>query len=263
MSPSEPINMKYSLCVAPLFEGYDYYDKVKLAAEIGYDGVEFWKTDQFEPSRMRRVCDEYNVRVVTFVCREAWVHNLSCPPRIVLQNIEENLRIASEMNAEFLLLLSGNRLHSVSCQQSVITENLRRAAPLAEKYGTRLLLEPLNSLIDHKGYFLDNSGVGYEIMKCVDNPFVSLLFDIYHMQVMEGNMTASLTANAEYTGHIHVAGVPGRCEPYRGELHIPAILTALEQSGYKGYVGAEYLPTEDDGAARTLKYLKLRGEGRA
>lgn len=254
--------MKYSLCLDPLFEGYDYYDKAKLAAEIGYDGIELWKAAEADPSKMRRVCEESGIRMAAFVCGNAWVCHMSAPPRTVLQNLEENLRVAKELDAEALLLMSGNRLHSVPCQQSIITENLRRAAPLAERYGVLLLLEPLNSLIDHRGYFLDNSGVGYEIMKCVDSPYVGLLFDIYHMQVMEGNLIGSLTENVAYTGHIHAAGVPGRHEPYLGEVSYPAVLAALERAGYRGYVGAEYFPTIDSArsAAKTLEYLKLREE---
>lgn len=252
--------MKYSLCLDPVFEGYDYYDKVKKAAELGYDGVEFWKVGEIDPSKMRRVCDDCGIRVTTFNCKNAWTYHLSVPPKQVLSNLEENLRIAVELNAEFILLMSGNRLHSVSCQQAIITENLRRAAPLAEKYGVKLLLEPLNSLEDHKGYFLDNSGVGYEIMKCVDSPYVSLLFDIYHMQIMEGNLISSLTSNVEYTGHVHTAGVPGRHEPFLGEVSYPAVLAALEKAGYQGTVGAEYFPTlnGEESAAKTLEYLKLR-----
>ncbi len=255
--------MKYSLCLDPVFQGFDYYDKVKKAAEIGYDGVELWKVSEVDPGRLRKVCEACGVKVATFNCGGAWVYHLSTPSKKMLDNLEVNLRVAVEMDAEFVLLMSGNRLHSASCQQNIITENLKRAVPLAEKYGVKLLLEPLNSLIDHKGYFLDNSGIGYEIMKCVDSPFVSLLFDIYHMQIMEGNLIDSLTANIGYTGHIHIAGVPGRNEPFFSEVSCPSVLDAVEQAGYHHYIGAEYFPKleSEKSAWKTLDYLKMR-EGR-
>lgn len=255
--------MKYSLCLDPMFEGYDYYDKVKKAAETGYDGVEFWKVSEIDPQKMRRVCGDCGVRVATFNCGGAWVYHLSSAPKELLRNLEENLAVARELDAEFVLLMSGNRLHTAPCQENIIIENLKRAAPLAEKYGVKLLLEPLNSLVDHKGYFLDNSGTGYEIMKCVDSPYISLLFDLYHMQIMEGNLIASLTENLAYTGHLHIAGVPGRHEPFLGEIFCPAVLETVEWAGYQGFVGAEYFPTLESGesAAKTLQYLKLR-EGR-
>ncbi|MDR2370193.1 MAG: TIM barrel protein [Treponema sp.] len=139
-----------------------------------------------------------------------------------------------------------------------ITENLKRLAESAEKYGVQAGLEPLNSLVEHRGHFLDSSGVGFEIIKCVDSSMIRLVYDIYHMQIMEGNIISNMTKNLELIGHIHSAGCPGRHEHFLGENDYPNILRALDSAGYDHYVGSEYFPSYDDRKSTrdVLSYLK-------
>ena len=119
-------------------------------------------------------------------------------------------------------------------------------------------LEALNSLVDHKGYYLDSSAVGFEIVKCVGCDNIKLLYDIYHMQIMEGNIIENITRNIDLIGHIHAAGVPGRHEPHLGENDYRFILKAVEKAGYKGFFGLEYFPSYDSrqSLADVKKYLE-------
>ena len=136
-------------------------------------------------------------------------------------------------------------------------EGLKAIVPLAEEAGVTLVLEPLNSLVDHAGYFLDRSALGFELVRAVDSPRIKVLFDIYHMQVMEGNVIQTLTGNLDLIGHVHVADVPGRHEPGTGELNYANIIEALRQAGYDKYVGFEFDPKapSDEAVATSLALL--------
>ena len=117
---------------------------------------------------------------------------------------------------------------------------------IAEKAGVTIVLEALNSMYDHKGYYLNSAYKGFEIMKAVDSPNIKLLFDCYHMQLMEGNLVNNITVNAGYIGHFHSAGVPGRHELQLGETNYPRVIRAAEEAGYDRYFGFEYWPTYDN-----------------
>ncbi|RKD88879.1 TIM barrel protein [Halopiger aswanensis] len=104
------------------------------------------------------------------------------------------------------------------------------------------MVEPLNNPVNHRGYYLDSSYAAYEIVDAVDSPVVSVLFDVYHQQIVEGNVIANLTENLEFVGYVHVADVPGRHEPGTGELNYWCVFEALDEAGYDGYVGLEYAP---------------------
>ncbi len=120
---------------------------------------------------------------------------------------------------------------------------LKTAAPLAEEAGVTLVLEPLNILVDHPGYFLTSSREGFEIVEQVGSPAVKLLYDIYHQQVTEGNLIATITSHIDLIGHFHAADVPGRHEPGTGEINYANVLAAIDEAGYEGFIGLEYAPT--------------------
>ena len=103
-----------------------------------------------------------------------------------------------------------------------------------------LLLEPLNVLVDHKGYFLYRSDEAFEILREVNSPDIKLLFDIYHQQITEGNLIRNIVANIDLIGHFHVAGNPGRNEPYIGEINYVEVFKAADEAGYTGYAGLEF-----------------------
>jgi hydroxypyruvate isomerase len=123
---------------------------------------------------------------------------------------------------------------------------LKEAAPIAEGEGIMLLLECLNTLVDHGGYFVVTWQQGVEIVREVDSPAVGLTFDIYHHQVTEGNLISNLTRHIDLVGHLHAADVPGRHEPGTGEINFLNVLGAAKRAGYDGYVGLECVPTTTD-----------------
>ncbi len=113
------------------------------------------------------------------------------------------------------------------------------------------MLEPLNSLVDHRGYFLDQPDTAAAIVREVAHPNAALLFDIYHMQIMRGNVIETIRASLDVIRHFHSAGVPGRHELDTGELDYPRIVEAIADAGYSGCFGLEYFPAGDSAASLT------------
>jgi hydroxypyruvate isomerase len=123
---------------------------------------------------------------------------------------------------------------------------LKRLAPIAEKHKVTVCMELLNSKVDHKDYMCDRSDWGVEMLKQVGSEYCKLLFDIYHMQIMEGDIIRTIQKNHQYFGHYHTGGNPGRNEiDETQELNYPAIMKAIVATGYKGYVGQEFIPKKD------------------
>lgn len=122
---------------------------------------------------------------------------------------------------------------------------LRQAAPIAEDAGIVMLLEPLNTIVDHAGCFLERAEQAAYVIREVSSHSLKLLFDIYHMQLSEGNLIANIRQNIDVIGYLHIADVPGRHEPGTGEINYDNILNATLLAGYSGFVGFEYIPSVD------------------
>jgi len=138
-----------------------------------------------------------------------------------------------------------------AAQRELVVGKLQAAAPLLEDSGMTAVLEPLNVLVDHAGYYLVTTAEGLGIVDEVGSPNVKLLYDIYHQQISEGNVIRNLTENLDRIGHVHAADNPGRWEPGTGELNYAVIFRKLDEAGYQGYVGLEYRPSKDP--AETLR----------
>ena len=142
-----------------------------------------------------------------------------------------------------LICFSGNRRglsEEAGMEQAV--KSLTPMVKLAEEHGVVLQMELFNSIVDHPDYMADSSRWGVELAKQLDSPSFKLLYDIYHMQIMEGNLVANIKENHQHYGHYHVAGVPGRNEPWNDqEINYPAVMQAIDATGFEGYVALEYV----------------------
>jgi len=175
-----------------------------------------------------------------------------------INGLKESLETAHKLECSTLIVTVGNEIAGVprSKQHESIVKCLREAAGFAEEADVTLVLEPLNVLVDHKGYYLYSSREGFEIVNEVNSPNVRLLYDIYHQQIMEGNLIDTITRNIDLIGHFHVADVPGRHEPGTGEINYANVFRSIEKAGYKGYVGLEFEPlTSSEEALRKVMNL--------
>jgi hydroxypyruvate isomerase len=163
-----------------------------------------------------------------------------------LQEINLAVEAAKKLDCKKLLVLTGNELGGMSREQqtSNVVAGLRAAAPILEKNGMTAIVEVLNTFVDHAGYFLYYIRDGAEIVDRVGSPNVKLLFDLYHTQIMEGNLISNLRTYIEHVGHFHVGDHPGRNEPGTGEINFRNVFKAIYELGdqYTGYVALEFRP---------------------
>src|SRR5690606_19607338 len=180
----------------------------------------------------------------------------------ITREIEANLKLAAEWNIPNLIVFSGNRDGLDDQTGAEITaEGLRGVAKLAEDAGITLVLELLNSKVDHPDYQCDHTAWGIEVCRMVDSPRVKLLYDIYHMQVMEGDVIRTIQQHHGWFGHYHTAGNPGRNDlDDQQEIFYPPIFRAIAATGYDGYIGHEFIPKADPAAALRAAHELTRGQ---
>ena len=160
---------------------------------------------------------------------------------------QQRLRDAANAGVPNLVCFSGNRRgQSDADGLEICAEGLRKVVGVAEQVGVTLCLELLNSKVDHPDYQCDHTAWGVELCRRVGSERLKLLYDIYHMQIMEGDVIRTIQQNHTYFGHYHTAGNPGRHEiDAAQELNYPAIMRAIADTGYTGFVGQEFLPIRD------------------
>ena len=161
-----------------------------------------------------------------------------------VEGFERLIPIAAEKKVPNLICMSGNR-GGVSDEEGL--ENcvigLKRVVPTAEKHGITIVLELLNSKRDHKDYQADHTDWAARIVRKVGSERLKLLYDIYHMQIMEGDLIETIKRNADVIGHYHTGGVPGRQDlDDKQEIYYPAVMQAIKETGFKGFVAHEFLP---------------------
>jgi hydroxypyruvate isomerase len=166
----------------------------------------------------------------------------------LIKNYTDHISLVADAGYKNLICFSGNR-NGMDEETGLknCTEGLKQIMSLAEKKGVTVIMELLNSKIDHKDYMCDHSAWGVELCKRIGSPNFKLLYDIYHMQIDEGDVIRTIKNNHQYFGHYHTAGVPGRHEiDDTQELYYPAIMEAIKQTGFKDYVAQEFIPTGKD-----------------
>ena len=160
-----------------------------------------------------------------------------------LDGLKESCEAAKKLGVKRLITQVGPDTGAPRAQQHAsIVAALRDARPILEDSGVTIMIEPLNTYVNHPEYYLWSSVEGFEIIREVDHPLVKVVYDIYHQQVMEGNIIPNVTNNLDCIAHLHSAGHPGRHELQYGESDYKVIFAAVDKAGYKGACGLEYSP---------------------
>jgi hydroxypyruvate isomerase len=241
--------IKQSVCV-PMFD-VPYEQLCRAAAEIGYAAVEFWGPgesflEQVETAKHR------GLAVASFVGHAKTALNDRADHARAEEQLRASIDLAARLGVPGLICLSGNRQPGRSEEEAiaVTAEGLRRVAPYAEEKGVNLNLEVLNSKVDHPGYDCDHTAWAVAVCRQVGSPRVKVLYDIYHMQIMEGDVIRTIRDNIDWIGHFHTAGNPGRNDmDDTQELNYTGICRAIAATSYDLYVGHEYAPKGDPVAA--------------
>ncbi|HEX8532075.1 MAG TPA: TIM barrel protein, partial [Cytophagales bacterium] len=158
-----------------------------------------------------------------------------------------------------VICFSGNR-KGLDDEQGIqnCAQGLKRLMKSAEKHKVTMVMELLNSKVDHKDYQCDHTAWGAELCKAVGSENFKLLYDIYHMQIMEGDVIRTIKDNYQYIAHFHTGGVPGRNEiDETQELNYPAIMKAIADLGYKGFVAQEFIPKREDKLASLRQGVQI------
>jgi hydroxypyruvate isomerase len=164
-----------------------------------------------------------------------------------LSDFRTNIKNAATYKWRNVITMAGDR-KGISDEEGMdnCCTILKEAVKIAEDYEVNICMELLNSKVNHPGYMCDKSDWGFELCRRVNSPRFKMLYDIYHMQIMEGDLIATIRKNIKHIGHFHTAGVPGRHElDENQEINYPAVMRAILETGYDGYVSHEYTPTRD------------------
>jgi hydroxypyruvate isomerase len=246
----EAMRIKQSICY-PLFmpKEMKLESLVKTAAEIGYAAIELWaRPPEFE--EIMALAKRYNLAVASMSGHASLPDGLN--KRSNHDRIEAELKTSIDIAARHaipgLITFVGNRQPHMSELEAIeaVADGLRRVAPYAEQKGVNLNLELLNSKVDHPGYQGDHTAWAAAVCERVNSPRVKMLFDIYHMQIMEGDVIRTIRDNIKWIGHFHTAGNPGRNDlDDSQEMNYRGICRAIAATSYDLYVGHEFRPKGD------------------
>ena len=234
--------MKLSLCINSVTGDLSKPDAIRHAKNLGFSAIEFWEggASNFDVDMYKQVLDETGL---TLACMGSST-GLADPSKrdAYLESVRISLKNAKILGSKRIISTTGQEVEGLSRQEQhdSIVEGLKEGAKIVEGTDIILVLEALNVLVNHAGYYLSTSKEAFEIVRKVNSPNVKVLFDIYHQQITEGNLISNIINNIDIIGHFHVAGNPGRHEPYIGEINYQEIFAEVDKAGYKGYAGLEY-----------------------
>jgi hydroxypyruvate isomerase len=254
------LEVDLSACIDLLFGDEDPHTpaqvRIRRAADAGLRWVEMWGWTQRDMAAVKRSLLETRTGLTCLVL-DPFVPLVDHRARdAFVDGVEASAHMAADVACPFVVVLAGDEIpgRSRSEQHRAIVDGLRGAATIAEAYGVTLVLENLNSRIDHIGHFLDSTAEALDIIDEVGHPHVRMLYDLYHSVVMGEQPSGVLDGRLDRIAHVQVADVPGRHEPGTGTIDWAATLGWLAAAGYQGRIGLEYAPHVD--TVRSLAYIQ-------
>lgn len=240
------MTLKFSVSIEAVYSGKDFVKSMAEIKQAGFNAFEFWIWWEKNLHAIKAAQEALQLTLASIVTKFISLTDPSKRQEYV-EWLKQTIAAAQMLGCNHIISQVGQEIPGVPReeQRRSIVEGLKACVPLLRQAGMMLVVEPLNTQVDHPGYYLYHSDEAFQIVDEVGSPYVKVLYDIYHMQVMEGNIISTITRNIDKIGYFHVAGVPGRHEPYIGELYYLNIFKAIEATGFRGYVGLEYFPVED------------------
>lgn len=241
---------KFAANLSMLFTEEDFLDRFKAAAEAGFKGVEYLFPYDYTAVEIRARLDEYGLtQVLHNLPAGDWgagERGIACHPDRVEEfraGVEKAIDYATVLGCKQVNCLAGIQPQGVSLEQArrTLVENLRYAAEKLEAAGILLLAEPINTR-DIPDFFLNRTEQALAIFDEVGSRNLKLQYDIYHMQIMEGDLAPTIEKHLDRIAHVQLADNPGRHEPGTGEIHYPFLFAHLDRLGYDGWIGCEYKP---------------------
>lgn len=238
--------LKPSVCIDAVLGELSIAEATSLVKSCAMAAFEFWGWWDKDLDAIIAACDANNLSVAA--CCTRFISLVDpATRREYLSGLEESIAVAQQLGTRILISQVGDSRPGVNRaeQYQCLVDGLKVAAPMLETADVTLVIEPLNELVDHAGYFLIRSDEAFRIIDEVASSHVKVVFDIYHQQISEGHLIHNITSNIDKISHFHAAGNPGRHELSHGEINYPKIFEAIQSTSYDGYVGLEYWPLQD------------------
>ncbi len=251
--------VRYAANVEMWWRKLSFIDRIHAAADAGFDAIEFWPWRGKDIDAIAQVCKERGIEVAQFT---AWgfspgMNNENNHAQFV-REIEESCKTAHKLGCTRMTVVCGNDQEGMTQEEmhEHVIAGLKLAAPIAERESVMLIIEPMNIRVDHPGHCLYGSEDAVRICREVDSPMVKINWDLYHMQISEGDLCGHLREGFDQVGYIQIADHPGRHEPGTGEINYKRVFEELAALGYTGPIGVECSPAETETiATRRLKTL--------
>jgi hydroxypyruvate isomerase len=256
---------KLAANLSMMFNEVDMMDRFDAAAKAGFKGVEYLFPYDFDAGAIREALDRNNLQQVLFDLPAGdWAggeRGITILPDRVGEwqdGVGQAVEYAKVLECTRITALAGKIPDGVPPidLQNTFVENVQFAADALATVGATVLIEAINT-IDIPGFFVNRTNHALQLVKTIDRPNVAFQYDIYHMQIMEGDLARAIKSNLGQIGHIQLADNPGRHEPGTGEINYDFLLPYIDSVGYDGWVGCEYAPSGDTSAGLgwAAKYL--------
>ncbi len=249
-----------------MFNEVDFLDRFAAAAQAGFKGVEYLFPYEYDRHALREKLAEHKLtQVLHNLPAGNWgggERGIACHPDRVSEfeaGVDRAIDYATALGCKQVNCLAGIRpsgLDPLDARETLV-KNLQFAAVRLKAAGIRLLIEPINTR-DIPGFFLCNTAQAIDIVKAVGSDNLFVQYDIYHMQIMEGDLSATIEKHLQLIPHMQLADTPGRHEPGTGEINYTFLLGHIDKLGYQGWIGCEYKPAAKttDGLGWTQPYLR-------
>jgi hydroxypyruvate isomerase len=222
-----------------------FLERFIAASEAGFTAIEFWDyTDQSRNVKeIAKLCRSLELQIVQFTGWQGPSLALMDNHDVFTESMKRAVEVAHELDAPMFTVVGHQSVNGVSHEDSIenIKQALMNVAPILEDAEKMLILEPFNP-VDHQGHFLNGSKDALTICRTIDSPSIKINWDLYHMQLTEGNLIDELKSGMDQVGYIQIADVPGRNQPGTGELNYRFIFKEIKKMKYEGYIGLECWP---------------------
>ncbi len=248
-------HMKFAVNIEMWWTKLPFLERIEKAAELGFPAVEFWPYAGKDVDAIAKLSRELGIAIAQF---SPWgfspgMNNPKNEDSFV-KTIEEACQVAVRLDCKKMCVVAGDNQEGMTKEMmhAQVIRALKRAVPICEKYQVMMILEPMNGRVDHPGHCLYGSPDAVRICREVDSPFCKINWDLYHMQISEGDLCGRLREGFDQVGYLQLADHPGRHEPGTGEIHYNRVLKEAHDLGYRGYVGLECRPTDELAAAKAV-----------
>lgn len=237
--------LNLSVCIEMFWRDQPMEARVRKAAALGFKAFEFWGWKGKDLDKLRAARDETGMSVAAMCADPNFCLVARADEGPLVKGVVESATAARALGCRRLIVTTGNVLadETYEITRRRVVRKLAAMARAAADEGMLLVLEPLNPIVDHPGYWLTRMSQAADIVQEVASPALKILDDLYHQQLTEGNLIANLTQYMPWIGHFHAAGAPGRHELAGGEIDYRGVFAAIARTGYDGFVGLEFTPT--------------------